>query len=59
MKNAYDVYETSSGWKVKIYDHGFVTMCELDDQGRWKDSTFPTKAEAERAAEWYNLCWKD
>lgn len=43
-------------YKVKVYDGGWVTMCEIVD-GKWQDCTFQTKEEAEQALKDYRETW--
>lgn len=38
-----DIRKVDGGYKVTVYDHGFVTMCEYDKTTKeWKDCIFPT-----------------
>lgn len=46
------IRSTKDGYKVTVYDHGFVTLCEIKD-GRFQDCVFDTKEEAQRARDAY------
>lgn len=46
------VYETKNGYKVQVYDKGYVTLCELIDN-KWQDCVFPTKEQAAQAEKRY------
>lgn len=50
------IVKTDSGYKVKVYDNGWVTMAELVC-GEWKDCVFETEADAQKAYDEYIKLW--
>ena len=44
-------------WCVVIYDHGWVYMTELTEDG-FVTCTFDTEEEAQKALDEYLECWK-
>ena len=46
------IIKTDSGYIVKVYDHGYVTLCELVN-GEWVDCLFSTEQEAREALDSY------
>lgn len=52
------IFNTGNGFKVKVFDRGLVTMCELVN-GEWQDCIFETYEEAKEAEARYLEFWKD
>ena len=52
------VVKTEAGYKAKVYDRGWVTMCEIVN-GEWQDCIFETEEEAQAAIDRYKEFWKD
>lgn len=58
MKYFVKVVETKKGFKVMLFDGGYINMCEFVN-GSWRDCIFPNKEEAEKAGHDYDAIWKD
>lgn len=51
------IINTGNGYKVRVYDNGWVYLCELVD-GEWRDCIFDTYKDAQDALDRYKEFWK-
>ena len=52
------IFKTKDGFKVRVFDHGFVTMCEWDETKHdFVDCVFSTEQDAQKALDRYNEVW--
>lgn len=52
------IIRTDEGYKVRIYDNGYVFLCELIDN-KWQDCVFETQEEAQIALDNYHKSYRN